>query len=295
MEKTIEIPEGYEARIEGNKVILEPNDENIRSFLYEFIKICGWSEKQFPPREKCLAYLERQKDTGQNIGIKCINRETLTYIYNVCKGCVSDMSKEDFIKCVLSTIKTYKEQKPAEWSEEDSSMLSDIVGYITGAGSSSGITKQERVDFLYGLPKRFNLQPTQEWSEEDRRKINRIYDILGHAADDKGFLTSKRIIGDKEAIELQDFLKSLLPSWKPSEQERGAIRTAIHILTGERTFPKAVAHLQNILNAFEGKESRKDWKPSEEQMEALDYVIGILGDMGEANTLRELDADLKKL
>ena len=52
-----------------------------------------------------------------------------------------------------------KGQKPAEWGEEDSRMLSDIVGYITGTGSSSGITKQERVNFLYGLPKRFNLQP----------------------------------------------------------------------------------------------------------------------------------------
>ena len=62
MEKTIEIPDGYEARIEGNKVILEPNDEEIRSFLYEFIKICGWSEKNFPSRERCLAYLERQKE-----------------------------------------------------------------------------------------------------------------------------------------------------------------------------------------------------------------------------------------
>ena len=62
MEKTIEIPEGYEARIEGNKVILEQNDESIRNFLYEFIKICGWSEKNFPPRERCLAYLERQKE-----------------------------------------------------------------------------------------------------------------------------------------------------------------------------------------------------------------------------------------
>ena len=57
--------------------------------------------------------------------------------------------------------------------------------------------------------------------------------------------------------------------WKPSEQEKGALRTAIHILTDERSFPKAAAHLQDILNAFEGKESRKDWKPSEEQMEAF--------------------------
>ena len=72
-------------------------------------------------------------------------------------------------------------------------------------------------------------KPT-EWSEEDKRKLNRIYEILGYAADDKGFLTSKRIIGDKEAIELQDFLKSLRPSWKPSEEQMRALQKAVNKL-----------------------------------------------------------------
>lgn len=62
-------------------------------------------------------------------------------------------------------------------------------------------------------------QKPAEWSEEDKQKLNRIYEILGYAADDKGFLTSKRIIGDKEAIELQDFLRTLRPSCKPSGKQ----------------------------------------------------------------------------
>ena len=59
----------------------------------------------------------------------------------------------------------------------------------------------------------------QEWSEEEKQKLNRIYEILGHAADDKGFLKSKRIIGDKEAIELQDFLKSLSLNLKKKNED----------------------------------------------------------------------------
>lgn len=55
--------------------------------------------------------------------------------------------------------------------------------------------------------------------------------------------------------------------WKPSEQEKSALRTAIYVLTEEKCL-YSVRQLKNILNAFEGKESRKDWKPSEEQMEA---------------------------
>ena len=37
MEKTIEIPEGYKARIEGNKVILEPKESEDKAFI-ELIK-----------------------------------------------------------------------------------------------------------------------------------------------------------------------------------------------------------------------------------------------------------------
>lgn len=47
------------------------------------------------------------------------------------------------------------------------------------------------------------------WSEDDKRKINRIYSILRQAADTHAFSTSCRLIGDKECIELQDWLKSL--------------------------------------------------------------------------------------
>ena len=62
MEKTIEIPEGYEARIEDNKVILEPKereDERIGKALILYIKfkgsgILGWR------REELIAWLEKQ-------------------------------------------------------------------------------------------------------------------------------------------------------------------------------------------------------------------------------------------
>lgn len=50
----------------------------------------------------------------------------------------------------------------------------------------------------------------EELSEEDKDKFNRIYSILQHAAETHPFGTSCRLIGDKECIELQDWLKSLI-------------------------------------------------------------------------------------
>ena len=68
MEKTIEIPDGYEARIEGNKVILEQKeneDEKTRQELLSFIR----AEKKYTPEtvpgehwDRWIAYLERQKE-----------------------------------------------------------------------------------------------------------------------------------------------------------------------------------------------------------------------------------------
>jgi len=131
-----------------------------------------------------------------------------------------------------------------------------------------------------------------EWSEEDERMLkSTIWHISnsltnGKNTDCKCDLTEW----------LKEKLKSLRPSWKPSEQEKGALRTAIHILTDERSFPKAAAQLQNILDAFEGKESRKDWKPSEEQMKMLAMFLNLrCVSRQEAATLESLYNDLKKL
>lgn len=69
MEKTIENPEGYETRIEGNKVILEKNeseDEKIRKALIEVFKKklergYEWVEYGIPNRS-VLNWLEKQKE-----------------------------------------------------------------------------------------------------------------------------------------------------------------------------------------------------------------------------------------
>ena len=63
MEKIIEIPEGYEARIEGNKVVLEPKeseDERIRKHIIDIIK--DNAKSKCIPCDAEIAYLERLKE-----------------------------------------------------------------------------------------------------------------------------------------------------------------------------------------------------------------------------------------
>ena len=51
--------------------------------------------------------------------------------------------------------------------------------------------------------------PFTAWNRDVERKLNRLYSIIGQAADTHAFSTSCRLIGDKEAIELQEFLKEI--------------------------------------------------------------------------------------
>ena len=136
------IPEGYKARIEGNKVILErkeSEDEKIRKFLINYFE--------------------------------CI------------KSTLSDGVWKGFqIEKIFAYINRQKEQKPAEWSEEDKVMLNNIIWgvhmkSIKPLDEMDDRSKYERYeDFLKALPERFNLQPRTEWSEEDENRFrNLIY------------------------------------------------------------------------------------------------------------------------
>ena len=88
-------------------------------------------------------------------------------------------------------------------------------------------------------------EPKQEWSEADEKMRNRI---IGHLS---GFFYPNSLYGE-DAEECINWLKSLrhLPNWKPTGPEKGALQTAIYVLT-EENYPKAAEHLRDILNAFE--------------------------------------------
>ena len=53
------------------------------------------------------------------------------------------------------------------------------------------------------------IEHNPAWSKDVERKLNRLYSIIGQAADTHAFSTTCRLIGDKEAIELQEFLKDI--------------------------------------------------------------------------------------
>lgn len=153
------------------------------------------------------------------------------------------------IKDVLAWLEKQGEQKPADtekgakgndreipnsaWSEEDEMFVHGLIRGLAAmknihghtAFSSDNIDITKTIDWLKSLKDRVgcevNCTTTKDWSEEDKRKIDRIYFILRQASDTHAFSTTCRLIGDKECVELQDFLKSIRPqnTWKPSEEQ----------------------------------------------------------------------------
>ena len=280
MNKEIEIPEGYKARIEGNKVIFESKDsedERMRKGLIRHLKeLREWKVGSMSPIkvEECydawIAYLEKQKEHPKEELVYRLNGLMQDYIkegkdeeekehrfkcYQLFWDALEDANffeqkeQKPNIKLIQRSwymegyhdrefgqepkwiIKTGEggpkyeknekygqplEQKPVEWSEEDSRILYNVIAYVGYAAGQRGVRDdafKEANDWLKSLPKRFNSQPKAEWSE-DERLLNIIIDILDKE-EHNGHLSHDDL---KNCVKL---IKSFRPKshWKPSEEQ----------------------------------------------------------------------------
>lgn len=123
MEKTIEIPEGYKARIEGNKVILEPKeseDERIRNLLYCLIRDRSDNGRLLEHNgvsvDMALAWLEKQ---GKPKMVANAIREGVAH-YGI-----TQYQIDNWLKKYVEVEST--EPKSPAWSEDDEERLDSII------------------------------------------------------------------------------------------------------------------------------------------------------------------------
>lgn len=101
-------------------------------------------------------------------------------------------------------------RKTVKWSKEDEEMLQSIIKDFRD-GNISSIGQEQ---WLKSLPERLNLQPKQEWSEEDEKDMAHIIRIL-----DDCYVYGTHDLSKTDHENLVNKLKSLRPSWKPSEEQ----------------------------------------------------------------------------
>lgn len=106
----------------------ESEDEKIRNFLIDFIKICTWTEKEdqgWPLREDCLAWLEKQgqkeatwnKEDEENIN-------NILYVFNQLRG-ISFYKEDDTVEKIINWLKSLKDRLCSN-NEYDKDMLGAI-------------------------------------------------------------------------------------------------------------------------------------------------------------------------
>lgn len=179
----------------------ESEDEKIRKFLIDFIKVCRWSEKEdqgWPSKEDCIVWLEKQGEHANfrskiQVGDRVTRNEdgvlvNLSQLDRVAKkhnitgiGSKNAQGKLGEMIKNLKPVNEILEQKPAEWSKEDVDIINGIIIDYEGEIehlSNSTIDEQakpvyqERIDFLNRLK---SLRPVkQEWSEEDERLFESV-------------------------------------------------------------------------------------------------------------------------
>ena len=160
-----------------------------------------------------------------------------------------------------------KEQKPAEWSEEDEEMINTLVDYVEYPSCwNLKCPREKLVAFIKSLPKRFSPQPKKEWSEEDQK----IYDDIMSALEKS--LNANRCYFTSDGVK---FLKSLRPQpkrkWTLSDEKLlGDVMVAVELdkFFNDEYQKKIVSWLRSLRPY-----PQSHWKPSEEQMEALKCAI----------------------
>ena len=224
MKKEIEIPEGYDARIEGNKIIIEPKeskDERIRKMILE----------QMERWKKCAEDNNVEQD-------------------------VSDASD------AIAYLEKHKEQNLVEWSEEDEKKLRSVISLMRLSPSVVPLYDKMCLEgWLELLPERFSLQSNKkeeivlhwenghpepyksvlilrrgnvvvegEWSEETGRWYQYGLQFYLEDSEVDGWM-------DKKSLLFGNF--NTQSHWKPSKYQMNALKDVIEhaLLTCRQQVP----------------------------------------------------------
>ena len=196
--------------------------------------------------------------------------------FPACSHCVD----QEIGKNAIAWLEKQGEQKPVEWSEEDTLMLEAAISFVEHSSFETiGKGKRNTVVWLRTLKDRYISQPKQEWSEEDKVMLQRAIYYTNYY--------QTNYADTKEAEECMNWLKSLRPQPKQgwSKEDIEMIDWLIRCCEKEHEelcndrygHQDIVSDLKrDCRKKWDWLESLKEkvapqkrWKPSEEQMEAL--------------------------
>ena len=141
-----------------------------------------------------------------------IRKELVNFILYKAGHLLDEETEHKFI----AWLEKQKEQKPAEWSEEDEEMIKMILGDLEWERRNTTVDKDIRhYDKEIAFLKSLRPQSKVELSEDVKKTLDEVSHILIG-------LNYKQVAEDyKQAVEK---LLSLRPSWKPSEEQMSILK-----------------------------------------------------------------------
>lgn len=183
----------------------ESEDERIRKWLIDYfslIKETLWIHRDFTC-EQILGWLEKQKEHKE---LSPMDGNADLYFDEWNQQKQNPTKRQCFEEGMRYARRLQKEQKPAEWSKEDETIIEGACNALEVYGHTK----------LASRLKSIRPQSKQEWSEKDKKNLNYCLRALS------GFAS-------EDAYNAKKFLKSLRPSWKPSDEQMEALKNVIRI------------------------------------------------------------------
>ena len=176
--------------------LAESEDERIRKWLYDYISNCPNNNFAFyggVGKDAVLNYLEKQKDASK--AIEAVDRI------------------DKYIDEHLANAHDMKDSNPDKkyyrgWDDA----LGKMAGILQDVYSDEKQKEQKPADRFEEAREKYQL----EWSEEDEKLLNKVEALLDDYCD---FLEDESSRFIPEVRETISRLKSLRPSWKPSEEQ----------------------------------------------------------------------------
>ena len=218
--------------------LAESEDERTRKHLIKVVELY-WGTTNEPGKAEDLAWLEKRKENtwseedDAKVGAMCkegnlkpSERAWLKNLRNrvwkdpqhairVTKG-FGDPDGPQF-----ELVDLQKEQKPAEWSEEDEKLIDEVITLI----EDGALDKEEKTYYIEWLK---SLRPPLK-DKEMKLKILK-------------YLSTR--CSSLEFEEVEDYLNNLRPSWKPSEEQMEAVEHAYN------SFPNDCPTKSNLRRLF---------------------------------------------
>ena len=182
-------------------------------------------------------------------------------------------------------------QKPA-WSEEDEKIIKELSNIIVANSKNNYLGHYYTPDLITKLQslRHSSKLLNQEWSEEDEQMINDIIEAIDEQYDVSDY---------QEMVNWLKFIKERVQPWPKrewSKEEKARIDKIIDVLDwAEEKGRISYSDWEDYVCYVKSLRPQSTWKPSDEQMKALEYYMNVLNCNEHKEVLFGLYKQLKSL